>query len=558
MIQFFIAPNREKNYQGYLVFVFAIIWWVATGAIVSIDFYSFPQLWLRWLAFLTASLFIAGANLTLIHLGYTRLAGWSHTIMQWLYITIYCYSAGGILVPGMLSQMSVILTAGFLLGWRGALFIGLLTIGADFELVRLAMTGYLPNPSIAHNPITNQIGAVISFGTIIALQYYATDHLRAGLITMQREMRKREAADDLTGQKESLEKLRASEERYRSIITVSNTGAWEYHLDTDRVWYSTQYFQMLGLDRPDGTWDNTTDTTWIERLHPDDCERSIKAFDDFLKGGSKGLYENIFRLRHENGDWVWIWSRARRLRDKNGNLTSITLGTHIDISERKKAEEKTIQSEQLIKKITSQVPANTYMFEIEENGRTKLHFVNRGTDAFNHSFDAKSVAEDPDKVVREIVHDDDKVKLNNAMKEARKTEVMISCQYRIVANGQIRWRWMQAIPEKDNTGKVMWYGATSDITSFVDYIISVEQILFDIGHVIRRPISTMLGMTRLIIDNELMEKDIKEMSQKLYLITEEMDKFIRELNLVYDQKRQNAKLDIDISSLIDKRSSLFE
>ncbi|MEO5681577.1 MAG: PAS domain S-box protein [Chitinophagaceae bacterium] len=143
---------------------------------------------------------------------------------------------------------------------------------------------------------------------------------------------------DITGRKVSEEKLRVSEERYKSIITFSNTGAWEYHLDTNRVWQSTQYFAMLGLDRPDGAWDETLNSTWINRLHPDDRERATEYFADYLKGGASGLYENYFRLRHENGEWIWMWSRAKRLLDKNGNPTQVILGTHIDITERKHAE----------------------------------------------------------------------------------------------------------------------------------------------------------------------------------------------------------------------------
>ncbi|MEO6405405.1 MAG: PAS domain S-box protein [Ferruginibacter sp.] len=144
--------------------------------------------------------------------------------------------------------------------------------------------------------------------------------------------------EDVTEKKEASEKLRASEERYRSIIDVSNTGAWEYHLDTNRVWYSPQYFAMLGLNRPDGAWDESLNTSWNERLHPDDREPSMKYFEEYLKGGSSGLYENYFRMRHENGEWIWIWSRARRLLDKDGNPTNVTQGTHIDITERKLAE----------------------------------------------------------------------------------------------------------------------------------------------------------------------------------------------------------------------------
>ncbi len=200
MANFISVPDKEKNYKGYTVFVMAIIWSVVIGAIVSVGFVFFPHLWQRWLVLLCISIFTGIFNLALNGFGYTRFASWSLTIMIWLLITIPCYSAGGIMAPGILSQMSVILTAGFLLGWRGGVTIGLLTIGADFGLAYLELSGLLPVPAVMHNPLTRWIGAIIPFITILSLQYYATNHLRTSLVAMQREMLKREEAEKIKDQ----------------------------------------------------------------------------------------------------------------------------------------------------------------------------------------------------------------------------------------------------------------------------------------------------------------------------------------------------------------------
>jgi len=197
MTNVFSVPSKKKNYQSYMVYTLTIIWSIVTGLIVSAGFYFFPEIWPRWLIFLGVSIFIAIFNLTLNRFGYVRLAGWSLTVMLWLYITIPCYSAGGIMAPGILSQMSVILTAGFLLGWRGGITIGLLTIFTDFGLVYMELTGHLPIPSVIHNPITRWIAAIIPFCTILALQYYASNHLRSSLNAMQSEMQKREKAEKI-------------------------------------------------------------------------------------------------------------------------------------------------------------------------------------------------------------------------------------------------------------------------------------------------------------------------------------------------------------------------
>ncbi|HTM97441.1 MAG TPA: PAS domain-containing protein, partial [Pedobacter sp.] len=261
--------------------------------------------------------------------------------------------------------------------------------------------------------------------------------------------------------------------------------------------------------------------------------------------------------KHKNGDWVWIWSRARRLHDKGGNITNISLGTHTDISERVKAEEKAMESERLIKKITSQVPGNTYMFEIEESGKPNILFINRGNEDFNFTTNLEDISQDGNKVL-EVWHESDRSLLHEKMKEAYQSEASISFQYRIVVNDTIRWRWLQAVPEKNEQGKVIWYGATRDITTLVDYIASSEQILFDISHVLRRPISSMLGITSIINEGGLNQEELMYFARQLHPVAKELDKFMIELNRVYEQKRQINSLNIDFSSLVDKRNSLFK
>ncbi|MBB5439485.1 PAS domain S-box-containing protein [Pedobacter sp. AK017] len=656
---------------------------MTTAIVTIIELFYFPDLWYRWLLLIGVMFFIAAFNLSLNYFRRSREASWSFTIMLWLYITIHCYTAGGIFAPGILSQTSVILTAGFLLGRRGGLAIGLSTIVADFGLAYLEIKGLLPIAAVEHDPISRWFSAIIPFGTILVLQYYAVNHMRNSLISLQKEIIRRKDAEiikdktvydlggrekelkdykyaldissivsitdvdghftfvnenfckiskygaaellgqshsllwsgehpaeyfeglvsamqegksyrgefcnkakdgsfywvdttivpflneegkvyqymsinrDITRKKNALEQIRASEERYKAIIAVSNTGAWEYNVDTNQVWYSAQYFAMLGIEKPDGVWEDTEGKSWVDRLHPDDRERAVEIFDKFLLEGTTELYESFFRMRHKNGDWVWIWSRARRLHDKDGNITNISLGTHTDISERVKAEEKIMESERLIKKITSQVPGNTYMFEIEESGKPNILFVNRGNEDFNYTTSLEDISRDGNKVL-EVWHESDRALLHEKMKEAYQSEAPISFQYRIVVNDRIRWRWLQAVPEKNEQGKVVWYGATRDITTLVDYIASSEQILFDISHVLRRPISSMLGITSIINEGDLDHEELLYFARQLHPVAKELDKFMIELNRVYEQKRQINSLNIDFSSLVDKRNSLFK
>jgi signal transduction histidine kinase/ActR/RegA family two-component response regulator len=140
---------------------------------------------------------------------------------------------------------------------------------------------------------------------------------------------------------QSRQNLLLSAERLKSILAVSNIGAWEYHRSTNRRWCSPEYFSMLGRDpgdfRIDGP-DNIREV-WLDLLHPDDRERAWQSFTNYLKAGSEAMYESEFRMKHANGSWVSILSRGSTLLNPDGSPTDKTVGTHINVTENRRAEE---------------------------------------------------------------------------------------------------------------------------------------------------------------------------------------------------------------------------
>ncbi len=249
-------------------------------------------------------------------------------------------------------------------------------------------------------------------------------------------------------------------------------------------------------------------------------------------------------------DSVFLFEESRLI-----TILSRIIGLFI---EQWKISNKIKENEQLIRKITSQAPGNTYMFEIDERGHSSILFINRGTDEYNHSYDLQDLMDHSHKL-REVLHEEDKIRFNDAMKAAYHSHTIISLQFRIHVNDTIRWRWLKAIPEKTSDGKVIWYGASHDITSIANYINTTEQILFDISHVIRRPISSILGLTKIIDTSNFNEKELRDISGKLHIVTNELDKFLSELNQVYITKKEaNSIFNFDFSPLIDKRTNLFD
>ena len=65
MTNYISVTDKEKNHQSYMVYVLAIMWTVVISIIVSVGFFYFPHLWLRWLSFIGISVFIGVITLTI-------------------------------------------------------------------------------------------------------------------------------------------------------------------------------------------------------------------------------------------------------------------------------------------------------------------------------------------------------------------------------------------------------------------------------------------------------------------------------------------------------------
>ena len=154
--------------------------------------------------------------------------------------------------------------------------------------------------------------------------------------------------------------------RYATLISASNTGAWEYHDDTSRMWASPEYFAMLGLDParflgPDGCAD--IEQAWLELLHPNDRARARQDFVDYMRDPT-GIYQHSFRMRHAGGHWVWILSRGRMVRDAAGRPTPVVVGTHIDITATKQIEEALRESERKYRTLFTEMLEGFALHEI--------------------------------------------------------------------------------------------------------------------------------------------------------------------------------------------------
>ncbi|WP_165823958.1 GAF domain-containing protein [Pseudochryseolinea flava] len=192
-----------------------------------------------------------------------------------------------------------------------------------------------------------------------------------------------------------------------------------------------------------------------------------------------------------------------------------------------------------LKKLTDLAPGCIYQFEMNRSHECFVHFVSDGISRLSDKLTPEKVKYET-KAFYNVVHVDDRVKLRQALQKSFEQLVDISIAFRVpVADGTMTWYWAKAIPERIPSGNVMWYGVLQDITDSKAYEEALEQISFDISHVLRRPVATMLGLTSVIEKEDLTREQMLEYVKYIKIVSGEMDNFTRRLNQIYYDKKQN-------------------
>ena len=144
-------------------------------------------------------------------------------------------------------------------------------------------------------------------------------------------------ADQVTGHLELAGRV-AAQERLGLVLEATECGVWEWLPPTGEVFLSAQWKRMLGYDEhemPDRYEE------WADRIHPDDAPRIQAEYQSCLDAGTP-LHGAEYRLRHRDGTWRWVLSRARALRDSEGRITRL-MGTTTDVTAQHQARERTEQ-----------------------------------------------------------------------------------------------------------------------------------------------------------------------------------------------------------------------
>ena len=122
-------------------------------------------------------------------------------------------------------------------------------------------------------------------------------------------------------------------ERNELVAATANDGIWDFDGESKKINLSRRWRNMLGY----GTDEEDVLLDWYHLVHPTDMARVQSKMREHLEGKTP-FFESVHRMKHQNGDWRWMSSRAKAVLDENGRLQRL-LGVEVDITERKLYEE---------------------------------------------------------------------------------------------------------------------------------------------------------------------------------------------------------------------------
>jgi PAS domain S-box-containing protein len=148
------------------------------------------------------------------------------------------------------------------------------------------------------------------------------------------------------------EELRRTQERHALVIQGSNDGIWDWDLAADTVYFSPRWKEMLGY--ADGELPNRIEE-WRDRVHPEDWPAVLDAHERYWDRRSDS-FKVVYRLRAQDGEYRWILGRATCIRDESGRPLRM-IGSHSDVTERKKAEAELAALRRLLRNIIDALPS---------------------------------------------------------------------------------------------------------------------------------------------------------------------------------------------------------
>ena len=146
----------------------------------------------------------------------------------------------------------------------------------------------------------------------------------------------------------ALNEAKSSEAQLQKIIDTVPSFLWTSFPDGSKEYLNKRWYEYTGLSLEEGKgWG------WKVVVHPDDLDRLIREWLALVEARKPGELET--RIRRYDGEYRWFLIRIVPQLDAEGKVVR-WFGSNTDIEDRKRAEQKLLEEESELRRITDAIP----------------------------------------------------------------------------------------------------------------------------------------------------------------------------------------------------------
>ena len=225
---------------------------------------------------------------------------------------------------------------------------------------------------------------------------------------------------DVTERKKAEEEIIKNEQNLKAAQSIAHIGSYNWDVVNDKIAMSDELFRILSIDpkRFDGSFKNN-----INFIHPEDRESVLKGLDDALK--NKKLFKSEHRALLSDNQVIFV-SVIGKISYDESNKPSRMIGTIMDITERKKAEEEIIKNEQKLKDAQSIAHIGSFNWDLVTNkiamSDEAYRILKINPKKFNGSFNT----------IKDLFHPEDKEFILTVIDNAIKNKKFLDIEHRVL------------------------------------------------------------------------------------------------------------------------------
>jgi PAS domain S-box-containing protein len=310
-------------------------------------------------------------------------------------------------------------------------------------------------------------------------------------------------ARDVTRLREAEQRVAESEVLFRTLAENAPVGIFRADANGKCVYVNKRWCKVTGL-----TEEQSLNDGWMAALAPTDHERIVENWTNAVNNNREFEMELRFQNPNALDTVTWANARAIALRDEKGNVIGF-LGTAIDITALKSAQQKLAESEKLYRLLATNSKDLITLYRADREA-TRVFISPSVKDILGY---------EPEELIGkspfDIILEEDAHHMQNVTHQVTLSGRPATVEYRIrKKDGSIIWMESNSHPFFDSDGNMIGFQTSArDITQRKEFerelILAKEraeeatktksQFLSMMSHEIRTPMNAIIGLSNLLL-----------------------------------------------------------